>query len=216
MVLAKRVKRRQSNRVRRPRSSADQSEHLREFESAPSATVLMSGGLDSTVCAHFLSKQGFQVNGVFVDFGQIAAHQERRAVKLLCNELSIPLSQVKTQISKNKFGAGEISGRNAFLLFTALMSRGKSPGLISIGIHGGTNYFDCSELFARNVGRLISEVTDGTVSLSVPLVTWTKRDVFEYARTHQISWNKTYSCEKGSKVSCMECASCRDREALGC
>lgn len=178
-------------------------------------TLLMSGGMDSMVCAHLFVEQGLNVLGLFIDFGQAPVHRERSSVKQVCRRLSIALSEI-TVSGTRRFGSGEITGRNAFLIFTALLARKNLPGLVSLGIHAGTRYFDCSPVFAQSVGRLVDEHTDGRVKLAVPLISWTKKDIFDYAVRHELPIANTYSCEKGGAKPCGRCLSCRDRKALEC
>jgi 7-cyano-7-deazaguanine synthase len=180
-----------------------------------SATVLMSGGLDSMVCAHLLATQGQLVEGLFVDFGQSACTQERRAVTRVCNVLNIPLRTVRVR-GLASFSTGEITGRNAFLIFAATLARGAAPGLISIGVHAGTRYFDCSKPFLEAMARLLGELSDGRVGLAAPLSAWTKQEVHAYASRALLPIDLTYSCERGGKRVCGRCASCRDRKSLKC
>jgi 7-cyano-7-deazaguanine synthase len=113
-------------------------------------------------------------------------------------------------------GPGELLGRNAFLIFTALFLTGGRPGLLAMGLHAGTPHYDCSAEFVAAAGKLVAEHTDGRVSLVAPFVTWTKKDVYDYFVSAGLPITSTYSCEAGREAPCGVCASCRDREALGC
>src|SRR5262249_50509326 len=57
-------------------------------------TVLMSGGLDSLSCAHFLLKRGLRVHGLFIDHGQPAARPEARASTALCPRFQVKVFQM--------------------------------------------------------------------------------------------------------------------------
>lgn len=179
------------------------------------ATLLMSGGIDSAACAHHLRSQHVAVEGLFIDYGQAAASQEAKAVSALAAHLGIPIRKVSV-LGWQSFGSGELLGRNAFFVFTALFLTGGRPGLLALGLHAGTPYFDCSSEFVASVGRLVAEHTDGKVSVIAPFVTWTKRDVYDYFLSADLPITSTYSCEAGTEPPCGVCASCRDREALGC
>jgi 7-cyano-7-deazaguanine synthase len=179
------------------------------------ATVLMSGGLDSAACAQLLREQGFSVQGIFVDYGQAAGARELSAATALARHLQIDLTQISV-VGLSASSAGELVGRNSMLLFLVLFAGSGQPGLIALGIHAGSNYFDCSDHFLKEIRRLVSEHTDGRVSIVAPFIDWSKREIFDYACSKGLPVELTYSCETGSTPVCGICASCRDRKALGC
>ena len=144
------------------------------------ATVLMSGGIDSAACAHLLAGQGNTINAVFIDYGQAAAATERRAVREITTQMGANLSCYSV-LGSESFTAGELVGRNAFLVVTALFLTRARPGMLAMGIHGGTPYWDCSEGFAREMGRLVAEHTDGNVVFVAPFLAWSKSEVYEAA-----------------------------------
>jgi 7-cyano-7-deazaguanine synthase len=178
-----------------------------------STLILMSGGLDSYACAHFMQNEGHDVEGLFIDHGQLAAYFENSAAAKIAALLRIPLSTLKIT-GGAEFGMGELIGRNAFLIDAALFLSKRRSGLIVIGIHGGTSYYDCSPPFLARMNELIGEQTNGTVKVLAPFLDWTKREIFEYAKLVGLNLTLTYSCEKGMENGCNECASCADRKVL--
>ncbi len=180
------------------------------------AVVLLSGGIDSFACAHFLLTRQFAVSGLFVDFGQPAAAPEAAAAKRVCDWLGIENSVIRIGSAQyGSFEAGEIPARNLALLASAtLLTRGSR--LIALGIHAGTDYFDCSPVFLEQANRLIAECTSGTVSVVAPFLHWTKQHVVTYAQSEQLDLGLSYSCERGTVPPCGTCLSCRDRKALNC
>ncbi len=173
----------------------------------------MSGGIDSTACAHFLQQQGTSVSGLFIDHGQAAAACEIKAVDALASHLGIRIERFVLSGPRG-FGTGELVGRNAMLIFAALFLTRARPGLLVTGIHGGTSYFDCSKAFFESTSKLVSEHTDGRVCLIAPFLDWSKKDVFDYFFDQHLPLDLTYSCEAGGEPVCGTCASCRDRRAL--
>jgi 7-cyano-7-deazaguanine synthase len=175
----------------------------------------MSGGLDSAVCAHFLQSRGQSVQGVFFNFGQPAAAKESKAARALTARLNIPLKQYRVS-GGPELSIGELTGRNAFLVFAALfLAQGKASQIV-IGIHSGAPYYDCSVAFVDSMSRLLQEHTDGRVTLIAPLLSWNKGQVFEYFTAAGLPIQETYSCEAGTSPVCGTCASCKDRRILGC
>ncbi len=141
---------------------------------APDATILMSGGIDSAACAQFLKDRGSAIRGVFIDYGQAGAALEWTAVRGLAKHLSVPLSTYNVS-GTARFSAGESIGRNGFLIFAAVLLSRCHSGLLAIGIHSGTPYFDCSTAFFEMMARVVAEHTDGAVSLIAPFLHWSAR-----------------------------------------
>lgn len=181
----------------------------------PDAIVLLSGGIDSAACAAFLAAQGMRVTAVFVDHGQAAAKLESAAVSAIAVELSIEVQRLAF-CGADHFGAGEVTGRNGFLVFAALLAAHAHSGVIALGLHAGTPYYDCSPAFLEIINRIVAEYTDNRVQVIAPFIDWTKQDVFDYFVMSGLDIGRTYSCERGESPTCGYCASCLDRKALGC
>ena len=179
------------------------------------ATMLMSGGIDSAACAAFLVAQGIEVSALFIDHGQAAAAHERTAVDLLAATLGIEIQHLAFT-GGAPFGAGELVGRNAFLIFAALFATRARSSFIGLGLHAGTPYYDCSPVFVETINRAVAEHTDSTVQVVAPFIEWTKRDVYDYFLKVGLPLSQSYSCEKGMQPTCGLCASCLDRKALQC
>ena len=178
------------------------------------AAVLMSGGLDSSACAHLLVEQGHIVRGIFVDFGQAAREHENLAVARIADVLGISITTL--HVGSGGYGAGELVGRNAFLLMTAIFLGRVHEGLLAIGVHAGTPYYDCSAGFIDRLQTLAEEHTDGRLTVAAPFLDWTKCQIHEYIVKSGLPIDATYSCESGTTPPCGSCASCRDRRVLGC
>jgi 7-cyano-7-deazaguanine synthase len=175
----------------------------------------MSGGIDSACCVHFLQSQGIITDAIFIDYGQAAAKREALAVEAIAKHLRITMRSIKIS-GFSPSGPGELVGRNALLVFTALFINSGRSGILGLGIHAGTPYYDCSESFIQSTAKLVAEHTDGRVSVLAPFINWTKRDIYEYFVSADLPIASTYSCEAGDEQPCGICASCRDRKALGC
>jgi 7-cyano-7-deazaguanine synthase len=178
--------------------------------------VLLSGGIDSFACAHFLRQNQFAASAVFIDFGQAARRQELAATARICELLGMDRTVIRLSAEPTRhFDGGEIPGRNLALISVAsLFSR--DAKIIAIGIHAGTQYFDCSALFAEKADRLVGECSDGKLTLFAPFISWTKQDIISYSRSEGLDLNLTYSCESGAMPPCGLCLSCRDRSAMLC
>lgn len=176
-------------------------------------TVLLSGGVDSAACAAFYLEQGFLVHGLFVDYGQAAARRESKAARAIAAHYNIPLGLLRWHGQREK-REGLILGRNAFLIFGALMELPEDVSVLAIGVHSGTDYLDCSPPFVETAQSLIDAYTGGTLQLGVPFLNWSKSDIRSFCKSRLVPVELTYSCERGVAQPCGTCLSCRDLEAL--
>lgn len=182
---------------------------------AENIIVLHSGGIDSTACLHFYKSQEYLVNALFIDYGQAARNQELKAAEIITHEYGINLQTIKYQ-SDRTFSKDEIIGRNTFLLSCALMCSDRIPNIISIGVHSGTNYYDCSGEFIKQISSLFDNLTGGKTKVHAPFLSLSKGDIFNYCIEQKIDLSNTYSCELGTIPACGKCTSCMDRKALKC
>ena len=179
---------------------------------APGGTlVLASGGLDSSTLLALALADGISVTALFVDYGQAARRAEQKAVHSVCDRLSVPWRFVRYR--GTFFGAGELRGRNAFLLHMALMEAPATARMIMIGVHAGTGYVDCSPAFIELMQRSFDLYTGGTVAVSAPFADLSKRDVYQLATDLNVPIEATHSCEAGD-APCSVCLSCLDRNGL--
>ena len=173
--------------------------------------VLASGGVDSSTLLWLLAEQDLAPSALFVDYGQAAAEAESAAVARVCKAVGAPLRNVG--YSGMSFGSGEIRGRNAYLLHTALIEFPASSGVVALGIHAGTGYADCSPEFVDVMQRSYDFHTGGAINIVAPFLNWTKQQVYALAGQLDVPLEQTYSCESASRP-CGKCRSCLDRGVL--
>jgi len=181
-------------------------------EAGAHALVLLSGGIDSAVVAALASRNGFDVRALHVSYRQAAAAAERRAAMAVAAALNVPLDVVEYD-GRPGFGAGEIRGRNSFLIHAAVLELAAPRGVIMLGIHTGTDFPDCEPDFVEATRAVLALTTAGAVDLVAPLALLTKGDVVRVARDLAIDVAATHSCE-AADVPCGDCQSCRDRTAI--
>jgi 7-cyano-7-deazaguanine synthase len=175
--------------------------------------VLVSGGVDSAACIDFYKRQGLAVRGLHVTYGQSAARHEATAATAIANHYRIPLTSIQLVGGRLK-SDGELLGRNALLLFIALLEIEAHAALLAIGIHSGTSYFDCSSRFLTIIQSIIDGQCHGRIRVVAPFLEWTKKEIWNYCTERRVPIDLTYSCERGSDHPCGICLSCRDLEAL--
>lgn len=178
------------------------------------AIVLASGGIDSTACLFYYRELGHDVEALFVDYGHPANATEREYISTLCKQYEIPIGLLKLSGASIE-PSWEIRGRNAFFILAVLMAKPTFAGLLSLGIHSGSSYYDCSQRFIKLMSNLVSDYTQGTVQLDLPLIGMDKAGIVQYCKSHKVPLELTYSCQVGSVPPCGKCPSCKDRLAFG-
>lgn len=182
-------------------------------EAKNKSIVLVSGGIDSAGCVRYYLDQGFYVRGLFIDYGQLAKDREQLSANNIASHYGIELNKAVFSVP-HRFGLGEIRGRNAFFIMAALLNYPRLTGIISLGIHSGVPYYDCSELFVKNINAILDQYTDGQVRADAPFLKWDKAMIYAYCKEKSIPVHLTYSCEAGTTPPCGKCRSCGDRKAL--
>jgi 7-cyano-7-deazaguanine synthase len=190
-------------------TSSQSATELREEQ----ALVLLSGGIDSTACAHFMQQRTTTVRALFINYGQVSGPREERAAQDVAAYYDIPLQIVRC-IGVERKSAGLIRGRNGFFVFLALMEARMDAGIIVSGIHDGTRYWDCGREFVESIQHVIDGYTGGKIRVSLPFLSWSKRDIWDFCQASKVPVNLTYSCEQGGDQPCEECDSCRDLKML--
>lgn len=146
-------------------------------------TILLSGGIDSAACLHYLLEKQFVVSALHIDLGQPDNHLEMESAQDISGHYSVPLEVIK--VEGVRVGEGYIIARNALLVILALM-HGNGSKSISLGIHSGTDYVDCTPSFFDQMQRIVNEYADGAVSIMLPFLNWEKSDVLGYAKENGV------------------------------
>jgi 7-cyano-7-deazaguanine synthase len=177
------------------------------------ALILASGGIDSTACINFYKKLNFDVESIFIDYGQKANKQELKSSRLIAEFYNVNLRVIELK-SNHELKEGEILGRNAFLIFTALLNFRREKGIISLGIHYGTPYYDCSKTFFEQSETIVNHYSQGMIRLSCPFLDFNKKEIYEYCLLEKLPLDICYSCELGNEKPCGKCSTCKDLEII--
>lgn len=175
--------------------------------------ILLSGGVDSIACLEFYKGLGYRTTAMFIDYGHPTRNREQASAIAIATYYSSPLEIVICNGPKTEF-AGEILGRNAFLLTTALLFSPAQCGIIAIGIHAGTSYYDCHTEFVTSISQIIDRYSDGRILVGVTFLNWSKHMIWNYSVDKNVPLGLTWSCEVGPTEPCGQCLSCRDLEVL--
>lgn len=178
--------------------------------------VLASGGLDSTACVAYYLRLGYEVQPFWMNYGQKAARKESLAIRRIARFYDLPLQTVSLKGLKwtATVNNPEYLGRNAIMALCGATALLHQNGLISMGIHSGTNYVDCSEAFQHQINDLIALLFRGLVVADFPFAEWSKTDIAQFSVQYDVPIKLTYSCLNGTTPPCGECESCLERKSL--
>ncbi len=205
-----------------------------EFTMNFDAILLASGGMDSTVLAHYLNKEKVKYFPLFLNYGQ---HCKDTEYERLINEL--PKNQIKNVVSLDISGIyldsqsrlikepnlweEEVSYQDLYIPYRNLMfltiaaayAQSRKINKVYAAFINSNHVLeiDCSVDFFNNLQSLLDNI--GSVEIELPFRDMTKFDVCRLGISLGLDITKTFSCQVNSKIHCGVCPNCVDRlEAL--
>lgn len=197
------------------------------------AVVLLSGGMDSCVCAA-LALRNYEVAALHVSYGQRTENRERQAFLAICQRLGIAttlavynpalraiggsaLTDQSIEIPLGPVGAQEIPVtyvpfRNAHFL-SAAVSWAEVLGAKKIYIGAvepdSSGYPDCRPAYYEAFNRVIQAGTkDGDIEVVTPLIAMRKAEIIRLGLELNAPFDLTWSCYSHEEKACGLCDSC--------
>ncbi|HEY6303990.1 MAG TPA: 7-cyano-7-deazaguanine synthase QueC [Terriglobales bacterium] len=201
------------------------------------AVVLLSGGMDSCVCAA-LAARDHQTAAVHVSYGQRTEQRERRSFEGICDRLGIrdrlpvrnealraiggsALTDASIAVpERHGIGAGIPAGvpvsyvpfRNAHFLAVAVSwAEVLEAEKVYIGAvePDSSGYPDCRPEYYRAFNEVVKAGTkDGTIRVVAPLIAMHKREIVTLGLELNAPFDLTWSCYQGEDRACGVCDSC--------
>jgi 7-cyano-7-deazaguanine synthase len=219
-------------------------EHVMESNSGPSlistrsrAVVLLSGGMDSCVCAA-LATRDHQAAAVHVSYGQRTEERERRSFESICDRLEIrdrllvrneALRAIGgSALTDSTIAVPEASGigailpvgvpvtyvpfRNAHFLAVAVSWAevlGAEKVFIGAVEPDSSGYPDCRPEYYRAFNEVVKAGTkDGTIRVVTPLIAMHKHEIVTLGLELGAPFDLTWSCYQREDRACGVCDSC--------
>ena len=198
------------------------------------AVVLISGGMDSCVCAA-LAARDYDAAGLHVSYGQRTEARERKAFEAICDRLGLKQRMAIRDDSLGRIGgsaltdasiavpeaANEIGGRipvtyvpfrNAHLLAAAVSWAevlGASKVLIGAVEQDSSGYPDCRPEFYRAYNEVIRTGTKAAdIRIETPLIAMRKSEIVRLGVELGAPFDLTWSCYSREDAACGVCESC--------
>ena len=202
--------------------------------------VIASGGLDSTVAATYLLKQGYEVTLLHFNYHHKAEEREREAVKKISEYLNVPYIEINTDLFKIighttlLKGGGEIvkdrggeegaefahewvPARNLIFFSVALAlaeAYGYDAIASGINLEEAGAYPDNEMEFVRMFSKLAPYATGPNKKIEVlmPVGNLVKHEIVKLGVEIGAPLHLTWSCYEGGEKHCGKCGPCYMRK----
>lgn len=198
------------------------------------AVVLLSGGMDSCVCAS-LAVRDYDTAALHIDYGQRTEERERRAFHEICDRLGIRERLIVRNEALSKIGgsaltdaklavpeAGELIGnqipityvpfRNAHFLAVAVSWAevlGADKIFIGAVEQDSSGYPDCRPAYYDAFNLVAKRGTrEGKIEILTPLIFLRKAEIVELGAELGAPFDLTWSCYSREDAACGVCDSC--------
>ena len=203
------------------------------------SVVSISGGMDSlgTVAMLRQASPSRTIYGLFVDYGQKAAREERRHARKTAREFGVSLEEasvslpfwedlptlndgIEIKIKRSKGGAVDanaefvcgVPGRNSVILATLYAYVGAiGAGEVWVGFRNDTKISDQSSSFADAFEIAMERDLRRKVALVTPLSEMTKASLATWLEAHNIDPTLSWSCYESGYAHCANCPGCVER-----
>jgi 7-cyano-7-deazaguanine synthase len=197
------------------------------------AIVLLSGGMDSCVCAA-LAARDYDAAALHVSYGQRTEDRERQSFLAICNRLNIREKLIVRNDSLRAIGGSALTDetiavptshsigqdvpvtyvpfRNAHFLSVAVSWAevlGAEKIFIGAVEQDSSGYPDCRPAYYDAFNRVIKTGTkDGNIEIVTPLIALRKAEIVRLGLELGAPFDLTWSCYSRQDQACGVCDSC--------
>lgn len=199
------------------------------------AIVLISGGMDSAVCAGLAKEQGYEIFGLHINYGQRTEKRELKAFNDICDyynakdRLVVDISHLvaiggssltdknmlvsKANLESKEIPSSYVPFRNANILAIATSwAEVISAKAIFIGAmeEDSSGYPDCRKVFFQAFQETINTGTkpETQINIETPIIDISKKDIIIQGSKIGVPFHLSWSCYQNEEEACGECDSC--------
>jgi 7-cyano-7-deazaguanine synthase len=206
----------------------------KEYNCMPSAVILLSGGLDSTVMLAMALANGKTCFPLSLSYGQkhlieleaaekiadyyqlkfqkIAISLPWKSLSSLTSSLEVPNDRAIGDIARSGVPSTYVPGRNTlFLSYAAGFAKIVQADEIHLGCNrlDIPNYPDCRPEFIDAFQKLLDITDPSAPRIIAPLHNYDKQDIVKIGRLLQAPLEKTWSCyDPQNSNPCKRCDAC--------
>ncbi|MBZ7938944.1 7-cyano-7-deazaguanine synthase QueC [Campylobacter sp. W0014] len=201
------------------------------------ALCIISGGMDSTLCAYLAKKEGYEIVALHFDYEQRTQEKERECFEKICQALKVEKSYILDVSFIKIIGGNALTNKDLNIPKNELLLNSDTPPItyvpfrngiflsiagslaekencesIFIGVveEDGSGYPDCTCEFIEKAESFINNGTSKNfkISLKTPLINLNKGQIVELALKENVPLELTWSCYESNDEACGECDSC--------
>jgi len=210
---------------------------MKNISKIKKAVCIMSGGMDSTLSAYMMQKDGYEIIAVHFNYDQRTQTKELASFHNICNALNVEEKYVLDLDFFKQLGASALTDKNIevptsgveegvpityvpfrngiFLSMAAAIAEKEGAEIISIGVvqEDSSGYPDCRESYITSMQDAINLGTkdETNISIDMPLVHLLKSQIVKKSLELNVPLHLTWSCYKSEDKACGVCDSCRLR-----
>jgi 7-cyano-7-deazaguanine synthase len=197
------------------------------------AVVLLSGGMDSCVCAA-LAARDYEAAAVHVSYGQRTEARERQAFLGICDRLGIRNRLLVRNDSLKAIGGSALTDPNIEVPESALIGDGvpvtyvpfRNAHFLAVAVSwaevlgaekvyigavepDSSGYPDCRPAYYRAFNEVVKAGTkEGRIAIVTPLIAMRKREIVTLGLELGAPFDLTWSCYSREDSACGVCDSC--------
>ncbi|NIM03246.1 7-cyano-7-deazaguanine synthase QueC [bacterium] len=210
------------------------------MEENKKAVVLLSGGLDSSICLYKAIEDGYVPYALCFDYGQRHVKEVEcsrriaekagaifKKIKIdlrqiggsaLTDDIEVPMGRKMEEIARD-IPPTYVPARNTIFLSVALsFAEVVDAETIYMGANMIDNpgYPDTTAIYIKAYQELINvaikkTIKGGKIEIKTPLIRMTKKEIVEEAVRLKVPLELTWSCYLGEEEPCGQCDACRLR-----
>lgn len=199
----------------------------------PRAIVLLSGGMDSCVCAA-LAARDYEASALHISYGQRTEKREHRSFLAICDRLGIQNRLVVRNEALRAIGGSALTDENIavpeahnlgrdipvtyvpfrnahFLAVAVSWAEVIEASKILIGVveQDSSGYPDCRPAYYQAFNRVIAAGTkEGGIDVITPLIDMRKAQIVRLGLELGAPFDLTWSCYSHEDRACGVCDSC--------
>jgi 7-cyano-7-deazaguanine synthase len=198
--------------------------------------VLLSGGMDSLVCAGMAIKEYQDVSFLHMNYGQKTSRKERECFDKIADFYQVPLAKRKvidmaflqqiggSSLTDDKIEVKNYAGdsplipdsyvpfRNSIILSLAVSWAevvGAHKIYIGANHEDSPGYPDCRPSYYAAFNQVVLEGTKaGDIKILTPVINMKKKEIVEKGQKLAVPFELSWSCYRSSGKACGKCDSC--------